>query len=181
MVKHRFILYAAIYLALAPIACGRTASGIPKTPSPAPTPLDAAAKPVNPASSPTATPEPVGVWIQPGVPQSAAAMLAPLLADPGYVEAPEAEGASVRLVLDPPADASLVARWVLVPVAPFPTVPERAGRLRPATTRAHQRRRQPVLDNLRPASRRRAGRGRARRAVARSRLAGSPGDQHRAF
>jgi hypothetical protein len=124
MVKHRFIPYAAILLALAVIACGRTASGIPKTPSPAPTPLDAPAKPVNPSSSPTATPEPIGVWIQPGVPQSAAAMLAPLLADPGYVEAPEAEGASVRLVLDPPADAPLVARWVMVPVAPFPTVPD---------------------------------------------------------
>ncbi|GAB4472342.1 MAG: hypothetical protein Kow00124_10290 [Anaerolineae bacterium] len=73
---------------------------------------------------PLLTAPPPGYYMQAGVPAGVRAVLAPLLAQAGWIETPAAEGAALRVMLDPAAEAAPLAEWVYTFVAPFPTVPD---------------------------------------------------------
>jgi hypothetical protein len=71
---------------------------------------------------PTLAPE--SSWIQPGVPQTIADRVGPALAQAGFVPSDSADGATLRVVLNPGPDAVLAGEWIYVVAAPFPTVPD---------------------------------------------------------
>jgi hypothetical protein len=80
--------------------------------------------PALPTATPTPTPVPEGVWVEPGVPQAVQDNLAPLWESGSFAPVESAAESTVRLVLSPGPEALLTTRQVLVPVGPFPTVPD---------------------------------------------------------
>ena len=73
---------------------------------------------------PTVTPPTASLWVQSGVPASISGAVANTLGSAGFVQATDPSTASVRVTLDPAADASLTATWVYALVAPFATIPD---------------------------------------------------------
>lgn len=80
--------------------------------------------PALPTATLTPTPVPHNVWVQSAVSQTARDMLAPLWEAGDFVPVESEADSDVRLTLDPGPEALLTSRQVLVPVAPFPTVPD---------------------------------------------------------
>jgi poly-gamma-glutamate synthesis protein (capsule biosynthesis protein) len=58
------------------------------------------------------------------VPQAIISQVAPVLAQAGFVQANDPEGATLRVVLHPGPEAILTTQWVYAVATPFPTIPD---------------------------------------------------------
>ncbi len=79
-------------------------------------------QPIAPPTTPT--PKPEGYWVQPGVPESLVDKIAPVFQNAGLIPFDNPDGAIIRVVLNPDAEALLTMQLVYTVVAPFPTVPD---------------------------------------------------------
>jgi poly-gamma-glutamate synthesis protein (capsule biosynthesis protein) len=117
----RFVLLCVIFLS----ACSAGGDAAPTLF--VPTAMPQSGDPVIPSPQPTepnVTPEVVSFYVQPGVPSSLAETVSATLTQAGFVRVDAAEGAALRVVLNPGADAALTAQWVYALVTPFPTIPD---------------------------------------------------------
>ncbi len=108
--KRLAILFAGLLLASC-VSSGRDVQPSTNTAMPSPITI-------------TATPTLPGVWVQPGVPGGIATRTLETLTRSGFTQVDNPGLASVKLVLNPPADAALTARIVYALAAPFPTIPD---------------------------------------------------------
>ncbi len=118
----RFMIIPAVLLIA---ACATTSPAVGPTMPPEAGQVDSPADtPALQAIPSTPTSEPLGFWIQPGVPQTIVDNVSATLTQAGYVQAGAPDGTILQVVLDPGPGAALTAQWVYTVAAPFATVPD---------------------------------------------------------